>query len=44
VLIRGSDHNDFDLLAGGQLLDEVTLFLGDVLTLRANSDKPMAGR
>jgi len=44
VLIRGADHNDFDLLAGGQLLDEVTRFVGDVLTLRVNSDKPVAGR
>src|SRR6266567_3060988 len=44
VLIRGANHNDFELLAGGQLLDEVTRFVGDVLTLRVNSDKPVAGR
>ena len=44
VLIRGADHNDFELLAGGQLLDEVTRFVGDVLTLSVNSDKPAAGR
>ena len=44
VLIRGANHNDFELLAGGQLLDEVTRFVGDVLTLSGNSDKPAAGR
>jgi fermentation-respiration switch protein FrsA (DUF1100 family) len=43
VLIRGANHNDFELLAGGQLLDEVTRFVGDVLTLSGNSDKPAAG-
>ena len=42
VLIRGANHNDFELLAGGQLLDEVTRFVGDVLS--GNSDKPAAGR
>ena len=44
VLIRGANHNDFELLAGGQLLDEVTRFVGDVLTPSGNSDKPAAGR
>jgi hypothetical protein len=44
VLIRGANHNDFDLLAGGQILNEVTRFVGDVLKLSGNSDKPAAGR
>src|SRR3984893_8320723 len=43
VLIRGANHNDFELLAGGELLDEVTRFVGDVLTLSGNSE-PAAGR
>ena len=43
VPIRGADHNDFELLAGGQLLDEVTRFVGDVLALGINSDTPAAG-
>jgi fermentation-respiration switch protein FrsA (DUF1100 family) len=43
VLIRGADHNDFELLAGGQLLDEVTRFVRDVLALGVNSDKLAAG-
>jgi hypothetical protein len=36
------DH-DFELLAGGQLLDEVTRFVRDVLALGVNSDKLAAG-
>jgi uncharacterized protein len=44
VLIRGANHPDFVLLAGGDLLDEVTRFVGDVLTLSFNSDEPAAGR
>jgi hypothetical protein len=27
VLIAGADHNDYELLAGGQLITEVTQFL-----------------
>ena len=32
VLIRGADHNDFELLAGGQLVGEVTRFIDEALT------------
>jgi uncharacterized protein len=34
VLIRGADHNDFELLAGGQLVGEVTRFIDEALTAR----------
>ena len=32
VLIRGADHNDLELLAGSQLIDEVTRFIEEALT------------
>jgi fermentation-respiration switch protein FrsA (DUF1100 family) len=31
VLVRGADHNDFDLLAGSQLIDQVVPFVADTL-------------
>jgi uncharacterized protein len=39
VLIQGADHNDSELLAGSQLIDEVTRFLGEAPTLSFNSDR-----
>jgi len=35
VLIRGADHNDLELLAGSQLIDEVTRFIDEALTAQA---------
>jgi uncharacterized protein len=40
VVIRGADHNDFDLLAGGQLIGEVTRFVNQGLTLTFKSQTP----
>ncbi len=37
VVIRGADHNDFELLAGGQFIGEVTRFLNEALVPRFNS-------
>lgn len=32
VVIRGADHNDYELLAGPQLIGEVTRFVTEALT------------
>lgn len=44
VSIRGADHNDFELLAGGQLVGEVMRFVEEVLTFGSNSNTPEGER
>jgi fermentation-respiration switch protein FrsA (DUF1100 family) len=40
VLIRGADHNDFELLAGSQLIDEVIRFVRAALPPGSGPDAP----
>jgi hypothetical protein len=35
VLIAGADHNDYELLAGNEMIEQVVRFVGEVLPIDA---------
>jgi uncharacterized protein len=44
VSIRGADHNDVELLAGRELIDQVVRFVGDALALGSDTEPPSQWR